>query len=147
MLTPFSTAGLMNFISCSHAVSLFPRSTYLYRRTFVARQEDVSSDLDPEGMKARLARYSENHGLKTIGLSHNRISDVEVGQRYVGDSMCWTISCFSTGTPINPPCSIDLPRSHCVIEGTIVFQVNRQVVLSRFWTGRPMHVKQAHTCG
>lgn len=78
-------------------MSLFPRSTFLYRCTFVARQEEVLLDSKAEGMKARLDKYCVDHKLQSIGICHKRLTDAEIGSRYVGDSMCWSISCTRGG--------------------------------------------------
>jgi len=89
----------MNVVSSTHVICLFPKSTFLYRRSFVARQEEVLSDYDEDGPKARLARYSMvNNRLTSIGMCHKKLSGVELGTRFVGDPQCWSISCIRKGS-------------------------------------------------
>ncbi|PPQ66502.1 LOW QUALITY PROTEIN: hypothetical protein CVT26_011190 [Gymnopilus dilepis] len=78
----FYSSALMNFICWNCAVSLFPRSTFIKRRTFVTRQEDLEWRSSPHGYHSWFEGYAKKHGIKTIGLTLWEYSEVETGQRF-----------------------------------------------------------------
>lgn len=90
----------MNFISATHTVSVFPRSTFVNRRSFVACQERMASN-DPhiEAQMQWLKTYKGDLGaMEVIGAVTARDIDVEIGPRWLGDSRCWSFSSFSRGS-------------------------------------------------
>ncbi|KAJ7436453.1 hypothetical protein B0H11DRAFT_1661203, partial [Mycena galericulata] len=93
------STSLMGFISSTHAVSVFARSTFLKRKSFVACQErtpDVDESIRMEGVWLRT--YSSPHGrLNVVGAVLGFDRDAEVGSRFIGDAQCWTIPCRFTG--------------------------------------------------
>ncbi|KAJ7739540.1 hypothetical protein B0H16DRAFT_1269116, partial [Mycena metata] len=107
----FSThsTSLVNFITSTHAVSVFPRSTFLKRKSFVGSQERTSR-VDPvtKAEGAWLQRYrADLGGLQVIGSAINVDGDAEIGLRWVGDAQCWIL-------PVQPddnPLQISRPSS------------------------------------
>ncbi|KAJ7178787.1 hypothetical protein C8R43DRAFT_872306, partial [Mycena crocata] len=101
ILSGHSTA-LMNFISSTHAFSIFPRSAFVKRKSFVACQERLSATDATVNFESRwLSTYESDFGIfdivgATIDVDHS----AETGRRYIGDSRCWTISCFSGESPL-----------------------------------------------
>ncbi|PPR00577.1 hypothetical protein CVT26_009852 [Gymnopilus dilepis] len=90
ILTLHST-GLMNIIGWNSAISLFPRSTFVYRRSFISRQECVFSDKFERSIKKWYDGYAAKKSVNIIGMSRRRYRTAETGPRFVGDSLCWMI--------------------------------------------------------
>ncbi|PPQ65630.1 hypothetical protein CVT26_000572 [Gymnopilus dilepis] len=90
ILTMHST-GLMNFIGWKSAVSLFPRSSFVYHRSFVTRQDFLLSDHFPDSHKKWFATFAVKKRINIVGLSTEQYHDVEVGRRFVGDKLSWII--------------------------------------------------------
>ncbi|PPQ96725.1 hypothetical protein CVT26_010278 [Gymnopilus dilepis] len=90
ILTLHST-GLMNIIGWNSAISLFPKSTFTYRRSFISRQECVFSDKFERSIKKWYDGYAAKKLVKIIGMSRRRYRSAEIGPRFVGDSLCWII--------------------------------------------------------
>jgi len=91
---------MMNFISSSHAVSLFPRTAFVLRRSMVARQDVVLSDLHEEGFKKWFDNYANLNGIRQIGLTHAVYPGCELGDRFVGDSLSWVMDSNPAGMVI-----------------------------------------------
>ncbi|KDR72122.1 hypothetical protein GALMADRAFT_213553 [Galerina marginata CBS 339.88] len=85
------SSGLMNFMTWKQAVSLFPRSTFALRRSFVSRQEFLQSDQLLSSHKRWLERYAKKEGIKIIGITDKLFPKVEVGSRFIGDKFSWVM--------------------------------------------------------
>ncbi|PPQ79930.1 hypothetical protein CVT26_004159 [Gymnopilus dilepis] len=90
ILALHSTA-MMNFIGWNCAISLFPRSTFGSRRSFVARQDNVPSDGLSTGFKVWFDKFARKNDIAVIDLTHKRYYGVETGARYIGDALSWVI--------------------------------------------------------
>ncbi|KAJ7665242.1 hypothetical protein DFH06DRAFT_1127579 [Mycena polygramma] len=99
------STAFMNFISGSHAISLFPRSTFVDRSTFVSCQEMVpSTDTPMMEIHRWLDHYSRtNRPLKVIGTSEDVHSTAEHGPRTVGDDRCWPADPLTVRPPVDGP--------------------------------------------
>ncbi|KAJ7750553.1 hypothetical protein B0H16DRAFT_1460658 [Mycena metata] len=100
------STGLMNYISDSLAISVFPRSTFLKRKTFVSSQERLPGADDTVSTEMlRLKGYRSVHGMfRVIGAVDRVDSDAECGPRWIGDDQCWTIGTtwmVSAADPLN----------------------------------------------
>ncbi|PPQ74437.1 hypothetical protein CVT26_001418 [Gymnopilus dilepis] len=87
----------MNYIAWNCVVSLFPNSAFIRRRSFVSRQEDLSWRRSPEGFHAWFNDYAKENNFSVIGITHKRYKEVETGERYVGDKLCWIIPVIQSG--------------------------------------------------
>ena len=79
---------MQNFITANHLVSLFPLNTFVHNRdlpsppTVMSREEKRSrAFLD---VPARNYNVEQDAGY----------AEDEIGERYVGDSRCWTLPCI-----------------------------------------------------
>lgn len=76
----------MNFFTSTHAISLFPKTTFLDRKTLMARYFPTRE----ETSQAWLTWYKGGSFTKyTCG--DPLVPEVPTGTRYVGDSRCWMI--------------------------------------------------------
>ncbi|PPQ97597.1 hypothetical protein CVT26_002396 [Gymnopilus dilepis] len=89
--------GMMNIIMCDYAVSLFPRSTFLHRYSFISRQEDAPSYFPLRNEHYWLEQHRKIFNVSTIGLTHKPFEDVEIGRRAFGDKLSWTIPMLQPG--------------------------------------------------
>lgn len=81
--------ALMNYISGTHAVAIFSRSTFICRRTFIAN-ETTENGVDQERW---LQEYrGRGRPFTHIGGGGEVASEIKLGIRFVGDTDCWTIS-------------------------------------------------------
>ncbi|KAJ7040613.1 hypothetical protein C8F04DRAFT_1253933 [Mycena alexandri] len=92
---------LMNFICGTHAVSLFGRSAFIRRKTFVACQERLPCS--DESIRTEM-EWIENYAggptpFRVLGVVVEVDEDAEVGTRWVGDSKCWTLPSLPTDGP------------------------------------------------
>ncbi|KAJ6501445.1 hypothetical protein C8R47DRAFT_1211024 [Mycena vitilis] len=98
------STSLMNFISGTHVVSLFARSTFHSRKSFVSCQERLPVS-DP-GIRAEgrwLSMYSGDlGGFHVVGAVAEVDADLEVGNRWIGDSRCWWFPCIPKANPFEP---------------------------------------------
>lgn len=84
-----SKAGLMNYISGTHAVSLFARSTFIHRRSLITNQH---TQPDGRNQAVWINSYGGGHRkLALIGDTRFPLPDIELGNRFAGDALCWTI--------------------------------------------------------
>ncbi|KAJ7683372.1 hypothetical protein B0H17DRAFT_1205230 [Mycena rosella] len=93
------STALMNYITSDYAVSVFPRTTFVKRRTLVSCQERFPG-VDDALTKAEnwLKQYNPGRGhFQIVAASSKVYADAEVGVRWVGDTRCWTI-------PLDPIC-------------------------------------------
>lgn len=83
----------MNYITSTHAVSIFPKSTFLNRKSFVACQEKTRQSSACIKYDNRwLHKYCGDHGPMTVvGTSVHVDEDAEIGCRWIGDQRCWVI--------------------------------------------------------
>ncbi|KAJ7186927.1 hypothetical protein C8R46DRAFT_866389, partial [Mycena filopes] len=92
------STALANFISSTHIVSTFPRSTFLKRKSFIACQErtpEIDDSIKVEGRWLRT--YEGDFGrLRVVGNVTRPDRDAETGLRWIGDSRCWS-------QPAQPP--------------------------------------------
>ncbi|PPQ87563.1 hypothetical protein CVT26_015426, partial [Gymnopilus dilepis] len=72
--------GLMNLITFKHAVSLFPRSTFMHKRSFVSQQEDTPLYFPLHNEHFWLEHNKKVFNVETIGLTHEPFEDVEMGK-------------------------------------------------------------------
>ncbi|PPQ74672.1 hypothetical protein CVT26_005517 [Gymnopilus dilepis] len=96
-ITTLQSSALMNYISWNCVVSLFPNSAFIRRRSFVSRQEDLPWRSAPEGLHAWFENYAKKTKINIIGITHRRYKEVETGERYVGDKLCWIIPVVQSG--------------------------------------------------
>ncbi|PPQ72609.1 hypothetical protein CVT26_004083 [Gymnopilus dilepis] len=85
------SSGLMNFMTYSHAVSLFPRSTFINRLTFACREERVPSETQFLSHRQWFDVYCRRRAIKIVTISSRKYLGVELGRRFMGDDMSWTI--------------------------------------------------------
>ncbi|KDR81139.1 hypothetical protein GALMADRAFT_207982 [Galerina marginata CBS 339.88] len=83
------SSGLMNFMSWKHAISLFPRSTFTHRRSFVSRQESLPSDILLTSHRRWLEQYGKKEGITIIGVTDRIFPKTEIGERFIGDKDTW----------------------------------------------------------
>lgn len=91
-----TTAGLMNVITSTHAISLFPKSTFVDRRALVSRQDTVFADYHRGGQKFWLDKYCHTYHIKKVGFSRVPFLGKECGERRFGDAASWCILCENT---------------------------------------------------
>ncbi|PPQ74674.1 hypothetical protein CVT26_005518 [Gymnopilus dilepis] len=82
----------------NRAVSIFPRSTFMARVSFIASQEEVRRDKTTRTFNKWFSAYAKMHKISFVGLDHRRYEDVEIGKRYIGDQRCWIIPYVDGGT-------------------------------------------------
>jgi len=78
-------AAVMNFITANYAVSVFPRSTFIQRVSFIAR-------LRTNNRQNWIEKY-EKRGFTVIGGQRSLTSkhQLKLGKRCTLDNFCWTI--------------------------------------------------------
>ncbi|KAJ7783127.1 hypothetical protein B0H16DRAFT_1877560 [Mycena metata] len=88
------STSLANYISSTHAVSLFPRSTFLKRKSFIGCQERTPENDDSLMIEAKWLRtYEGDTGrIALVGSVTKVDADAEIGFRCIGDSRCWVLS-------------------------------------------------------
>lgn len=91
-LSELYTAALMNVISCDGAVSLFPRTTFVHRRSLVCRIQQLDSDNNHKSGRNWLQKYAKFNDMYIVGLTFYVFERVEIGPRKFGDDLCWFIS-------------------------------------------------------
>ncbi|KAJ7773130.1 hypothetical protein B0H16DRAFT_1305173 [Mycena metata] len=110
VLSMHSTA-LMNFICGTHAVSLFGRSAFIRRKTFVACQERLP--ISDESIRTEMEWIEDYAGgpgpFRVLGAVVEVDVDAEVGSRRVGDSRCWTLPSIPTDGPFDTNSRINGP--------------------------------------
>ncbi|PPQ74445.1 hypothetical protein CVT26_001426 [Gymnopilus dilepis] len=89
----------MHFIAWNRAISLFPRSTFMNRVSFVASQEEVHGDTSGRLFQKWFFAYAKMRKIRLVGLDHRRYEFAELGKRYIGDRRCWIIPYIGEGTP------------------------------------------------
>ncbi|KAJ7750551.1 hypothetical protein B0H16DRAFT_1318604 [Mycena metata] len=83
----FHSTGVMNFLSSTRAVSIFPLCTFRYRKSYVARRNRDS----PERTALWRNKY-RNRGFRVINKrTKGAHTDLILGNRTTGDRHCWTI--------------------------------------------------------
>ena len=82
------TAGVMNYLTATHAVSLFPKMTYTFRATFTCRDMTRQAHRDKEWMEKYRARGFE---VILAGDPIPRVAEIRTWQRRVGDSFTWVM--------------------------------------------------------
>ncbi|PPQ97070.1 hypothetical protein CVT26_001252 [Gymnopilus dilepis] len=85
------STGLMNMISWNRAISLFPISTFVYRRSFISAQDAIPAKQHTSDYKIWFDKYAASYNIDIIGFTHKVYNNVETGQRFVGDHFCWII--------------------------------------------------------
>ncbi|KAJ7135276.1 hypothetical protein C8R43DRAFT_956111 [Mycena crocata] len=97
------STSLMSFISATHAVAIFARSTFIKRKSFIScqeRREDGDEIIHSE--RTWIDVYSGDFGpLKLVGSTTRVDQEAEVGRRWLGDSMCWCIPCVWSNEPLS----------------------------------------------
>ena len=97
-LMTYVLGALMNYISATHAVSLFPQNMFVNRRSLVAKTAYVGSENDAEDDRRWLSRYNAQSGpIVTIWFAELCWNDTELGHRKMGDRHCWIVPLESTG--------------------------------------------------
>ncbi|KAJ7106077.1 hypothetical protein C8R43DRAFT_1140690 [Mycena crocata] len=97
------STSLMNFITSTHAISVFPCSTFVKRKSFITCQErspltDVTVYSDSRWVKF----YQSDFGpFDVIGTTADIHSTVEIGRRQIGDPQCWSISLLPRVHPLS----------------------------------------------
>ena len=86
----------MNFISYSHAVSLYPRSTFINRLSLEVRPAGVT----PTRMEQVREKYRRRGWkmIRVVTAAQCLRSDINLFDRHVGDRWCWTAPLL----PISP---------------------------------------------
>ncbi|PPR04179.1 hypothetical protein CVT26_003819 [Gymnopilus dilepis] len=101
ILSLHSTA-LMHFIAWNRAISIFPRSTFTSRVSFVASQEEVREDKTGRSFQKWFFAYAKTHKIRLVGLDHRRYERAELGKRYIGDQRSWIIPYVGKGDDAIP---------------------------------------------
>ncbi|KAJ7629949.1 hypothetical protein DFH06DRAFT_1140707 [Mycena polygramma] len=84
---------LHRFVFAMHSISVFPRTVFSNRQSFVASQESANEVHVTETGKW-LKKHSGRRGqFKIIGLTIDHHQDLETGRRWIGDRHCWIIPC------------------------------------------------------
>ncbi|KAJ6510112.1 hypothetical protein C8R47DRAFT_965014 [Mycena vitilis] len=91
------STSFANYISSTHAVALFARSTFCKRKSYVGCQERAPEvDESVRGLGKWLRTYECDLGrLRIVGSTVNVDPDVEIGERWIGDSRCWILPTHS----------------------------------------------------
>ncbi|PPQ74769.1 hypothetical protein CVT26_005014 [Gymnopilus dilepis] len=89
------STGLMNIIGWNRAISLFPSSTFIYRRSFISAQDAIPAKQHHSDYKLWFDNYAASSGISIVGLTHKLFDHAETGQRFIGDQYCWIIPCTS----------------------------------------------------
>lgn len=78
----------MNIITGKHAISIFPRHTFIFNVTIVAAQgHAVTNDVS----QSWLVDYHEA-GFRRVRGGREVLHSLSTGKRSIGDSLCWVIS-------------------------------------------------------
>ncbi|KAL0568171.1 hypothetical protein V5O48_013821 [Marasmius crinis-equi] len=85
-----SVAVVMNLISYSHAISLYPRSTFIDRTSLQMRPVDFSN---PDSTELARRKYTQRgwRMIRAITAAKSLRSDTHMFHRHVGDRWCWTV--------------------------------------------------------
>ncbi|KAJ7490411.1 hypothetical protein B0H11DRAFT_2229303 [Mycena galericulata] len=89
-------AAFMNYITADYAVSVFPRSTFSNRRSFVTCQErfpGVDDAMTQADMWLREYRRGGHGEFDVVAAAHTVYLDAHSGDRWIGDASCWIIPC------------------------------------------------------
>ena len=81
----------MNYVARGYVVSLFPKSTFILKRSFISRQDDARHSFQFHNEHFWLEYSKGTFNVETIGLTHKPYENVEIGRRFVGDAQCWII--------------------------------------------------------
>ncbi|PPQ71221.1 hypothetical protein CVT26_010998 [Gymnopilus dilepis] len=105
-------AAVVNFITSAVAVSIFPKTTFLDRKSYVLRHEYEGGQ--PPESQSWMEKYRER-GFEVIG-DGALIDDVDclLGKRYGGDRRSWIIpldDIVEDGERINMPFEVVRSRS------------------------------------
>ncbi|KAJ7603541.1 hypothetical protein DFH06DRAFT_1151813 [Mycena polygramma] len=105
------STSLMNFISSTHVVSTFARSTFLERKSFVGSQERTpANDDSTKAEYGWLRTYEGDIGrLVLIGSSVDIDRDAEIGCRFIGDPQCWSMPCQLNESPLEASATLRGP--------------------------------------
>ena len=82
-------AAVMNYISSTEAVCMFPRQTLIDRVSFIADNDKLMSDSDI-WVKKYMSR-----GFKVVSHGHD-LANLVLGSRFVGDVFCFKLE-FTNG--------------------------------------------------
>ncbi|KAJ6579177.1 hypothetical protein DFH09DRAFT_1030426 [Mycena vulgaris] len=105
------STAFMNYIDSRHAISVFPRSAFIHRLSFIACQEKVPGvDETMTELGTWLDIYSARcASMKIVGTSNVQYRVAEVGPRWVGDERCWIVPCVGSATPLPGPRPVEGP--------------------------------------
>ncbi|EEB92442.1 hypothetical protein MPER_09046, partial [Moniliophthora perniciosa FA553] len=81
---------VMNIISYTHAVSFYPKATFIDRITVVNRVPTPRSDQDPPREKYEKRGWEVRHDVEAVDLLKKN-SEFGMLDRHVGDKLCWTV--------------------------------------------------------
>ncbi|KAJ6562852.1 hypothetical protein DFH09DRAFT_1364350, partial [Mycena vulgaris] len=105
------STAFMNYIDSRQAISVFPRSAFIDRLSFIACQEKVPGvDTTMTELGTWLEIYNARCApMKIVGTSNVQYRVAEVGPRWVGDERCWIIPCVGRATPLPDPRPVEGP--------------------------------------
>ena len=83
-----ATAGVMNYLTGTHAVSLFPKMTYTFRATFTCRDMTKQAHREKEWMEKYRARGFD---IVLAGDPLPHVEEIRAWQRRIGDSFTWVM--------------------------------------------------------
>ncbi|KAJ7629947.1 hypothetical protein DFH06DRAFT_1140705 [Mycena polygramma] len=101
VLFDFHSTGVMNYMTWDRVVSLFPTSTFIHRKTYVAKIAP-----EPNNKVGWRVKYRERGFCVVSKRTRHRHRDLFVGKRTTADDRCWTMQ-------LNVECGFDaeVPRS------------------------------------
>lgn len=127
------TAGIMNFITYKHAVSLYPNATLIHRRSYVLPMTPRSWQSAPPYPFLRTANMSECKGEMEVRSRRlyavNDAPDLRMNiERHVGDRWSWSIRFDTKGKVIEDTESGDNDEGeHCLSRSRWVTKLWRNI--------------------
>ncbi|PPQ84650.1 hypothetical protein CVT26_004334 [Gymnopilus dilepis] len=87
ILYDFHSTAVMNFITATHALSIFPYSTFVMRKSYISKNRDKA----PRNVDEWINKYKKR-GFTLVGEETSRFpADLRAGPRFITDRRCWKI--------------------------------------------------------
>ncbi|ESK90684.1 hypothetical protein Moror_4148 [Moniliophthora roreri MCA 2997] len=90
VILKFHSTVVMNIISYTHAVSFYPKATFIDRVTVVNRVVTFRSDQNPPREKYEKRGWEVRDNVEAVDLL-KRNSEFGMLDRHVGDKLCWAV--------------------------------------------------------